>query len=193
MHTQSGLSLSLPWPRTLLFSIWKLEEPANWALVYFPHPNHKELAKTQISSHDPQLQLSHVRTQPAGESLSSLAGPTRSSWLASLWIFMPSSSKAPPDSSYIEWFEGAWAQHLLMSLPILILHVHLTVRMCPSHPQDPAQCLGHWLCEVLHKPFLPFHSLPSALSSLCAYSFLTALDALSRNCLFGYIPPYSNC
>lgn len=73
MHIQSGLSLSLPWPRTLLFSIWKLEEPANWALVYFPHPNHKELAKTQISSHDPQLQLSHVHTQPAGESLSSLS------------------------------------------------------------------------------------------------------------------------
>lgn len=48
MHFQSDLSLSLLWPRTLLFSIWKLEKPANWTPVYSPHPSRNELAKRQI-------------------------------------------------------------------------------------------------------------------------------------------------
>lgn len=192
MHAQSGLSLSLPWPRTLLFSIWKLEEPANWALVYFPHPSHEELAKTQISSRDPQLQLPHIYTQPTGESLSSLAGTTRPSWLASLWIFMPSSSKAPPNSSYIEWFEGAWTQHLLMSLPMLILHVHLTTRMCPVILKTPpsvwvivsVKSSTSSLCPptLCPQPHLPFVLIPSSqhLMHCLEIAYLV-------------IPSYSNC
>lgn len=64
MHFQSGVSWSLPQPRALLFPIWMLEEPANWAPVYCPHPSHNELAKTQISSCYPQLKVSLVNAQP---------------------------------------------------------------------------------------------------------------------------------
>lgn len=179
MHFQSGLSLSLPWPRTLLFSIWKLEEPANWAPVYFPYPSHEELANTQTSSRDPQFQLSHVYTQPTGGSLNSSAGPSRPPWLALHWIFIPSFSKAPANFSYIEWFEEAWTQHPLVSLPMLVLHVHLTTRISPVILKTMLSVWVSVLCEVLHKPSSP----PPLCPQPCLPSVLIPLSQPLMRCL----------
>lgn len=121
------------------------------------------------SSRDPQLPIPHVYTPPAGGSQNSLARPTSSSWLASLWIFTPFSSKAPPNSSYIGWFEE---RDLSPAFPHGFAggpahpcdHPNL-----PGHPQGHDQCL--WLRKVLHRPPCPVLSLVL----LCAYASLTAL------------------
>lgn len=115
------------------------------------------------SSRDPQLPIPHVYTPPAGGSQNSLARPTSSSWLASLWIFTPFSSKAPPNSSYIGWFEE---RDLSPAFPHGFAggpahpcdHPNL-----PGHPQGHDQCL--WLRKVLHRPPCLLHALSSASSS----------------------------
>lgn len=56
---------------------------------------------------------------------------------------------------HVEWFKEAWTQHPLMSWPVLVLLIHLTVWISPSILKAMSELVSSIPCEAHCRPSWP--------------------------------------